>query len=420
MSRTPLIVVLALALLLGGALLLTRPAPNTPAGTNSTPIAPSSVVLDARTVRIDGSAFTRTSGRWADATGFPIDPARMTTLMRELASAQGTPAEGTIDQGVTITIANAAGDEATLLLDRTAFGGVLRLRADSGEVLETDASLLAALSGASTGGWRVRDPLAGVDAAKLTALTLDSPQHSFRASRTGPTWSVTSPRLSAPVRGHVPALRAIPAMLGSVRIERVLQTPEPINGTETLLHATFSSGDDTHTLTIGPPAGVGTDERLGLVRFAGSEGFGVVLTGFDPSAVPTDPLVYTARTAVGPRTRPSDVRTLRIQRDTSEHTYTRALEEWQPSDASEVVPAGEIDALLSLFTQTNGIPGVAADSEFEALALVTLIGYDDGVLETLEAGVAGGVFAVRNGPLVWAFPDAVPPRVLRMVPAATE
>ncbi|MEM1423706.1 MAG: hypothetical protein AAGH64_06855, partial [Planctomycetota bacterium] len=150
----------------------------------------------------------------------------------------------------------------------------------------------------------------------------------------------------------------------------------------------------------------------------GVEGAFVEMGVSDLGEVPTDAIAYAARTALDLVT--TDVRRIAVVGDGGggvRRELTRTLDGWDDGAGAAPAHGREADELFAMLTQTEGVPGRSTEVVFESLAIVELRGDDGGLLHAIETGYTDeGAFVVRVGPLVWAYPRAAPPAVLRLAP----
>ena len=157
------------------------------------------------------------------------------------------------------------------------------------------------------------------------------------------------------------------------------------------------------------------DGGSALVSLPGVDSAFVEMGESDLEEVPTDAIAYAARTAMDLVA--TDVRRVAVVDDKGGRELRRTLDGWYDGNGASAANAREVDELFAMLTQTEGVPGRSSEVVFESLAIVELWGDDSGLLHTIESGYTNeGAFVVRVGPLVWAYPRAAPPAVLRLAP----
>lgn len=421
MSKAALAIALFLLIALSGAgiFLLTTPAPTT---IDPITLLPTIQPERVTTLTIGRDTYTRDGSAWKGANGWPVRTDRVRALLRSLSGMRGDPSQtARATNPVAITLTMSDGAEHTITLDRRAFAGETVAIGEAGSI-DADAALLELLP-SSRNPWVATTALPGFDPLRIVRVRLYQ-------GGTGPTQQLRlDARLVGTSRGaamddrtvriNPNAVRALGERFRAVEFTPSAGEAVTTQGAAPTRVEFFMSGTgerpEAYVIELQHDALPGSDERGGSVTLPGATRLSGIASGLDPDDLVFDQAVYLARSAGG--SKPTDVRTIEIEDEAGEtRRYTRALDGWEPERDGEALPAGDAEALLEALLLAEGVPGRANDTDFERSVTIRLYAFDDGLLETIDAGfVEGNVFALRSGPVAWAFPRAGAPAMLRLV-----
>ncbi len=420
MSKTALAIALVLLIGLAGAgiILLTKPAPPSSGPIQLLPTLPPEQVAS---LTIEGETYTREGETWRTPTGWPARTERVRALIRALSGLEGEAAVGEMTDALSIIILMEDGTEHALSIDRSAFAGSA-LAASGGVSAEVNAVITERLPKADH-EWYIRSAMPGLDPMRVNRVEISSPEQTFVAMRRDTGWFVElEPSVFA--RASETSIRAL---VGRFRTIEVVRFEGPRNyepGSFDFFATFWDAGEPEARRSIGltfEPAGAQRD-RLATITLevpnadARVDETGLV-TGIDPAEIPLDPIAYAARNAS--KEIATNVRTITVGVGDTERQYTRTLDGFRDPSGADV--DRDAKALLVAMIENQGVPGYADTVALRFTDRVQLLGDDGGLLQEFEAGYTPeGVFALRSGPVVWAYPRATPPALLRFPPPIVE
>lgn len=465
MSKTAIIVLVLIALGLGGSLfLMNRSGPATPSGTGSdaTALTGPAFELDPAQVRAlsvagpDGNPKTvqRTgSGAWvytvgsaseAQEIGWPVDATQVNTALRGLAliPAAGSAQGATLGSNTsTIRISFADGSIRTIRAERESIGGNTLVQVDSESAVLIRADVLQPLLTEGPDNWRVRGPLAGLT-TDVSRITLSAGDQRVSLARVDNRWIMRAP-ISAPA--DEVAIRSLLDGILKMRIARFESLPRDPDSPVLIISV---ERDDTvqadgsvrqvtaRELTLGSAADPTTGSRFAALRGSGLPGATSLL--LERGDFVTDqqlaslarPEQFISKLAAPERAGDIGIVILRPLGDAgADRGFRRDIEGWnemRPDGGmrtAELPDRESLEEIMRLMTSVLGQPRIAASiDDFRALTRIELFTLDDRDLGTIQAGYAqGGILALRRGNVLWLYPEATPPRLLALpAPDAVE
>lgn len=416
MSKKALAIALVLLIVLAGAGIVLLRGGNTAPTSTTVQLLPT--LQPERVVRMEvqNEGYVQERSRWRhERTGWPVRADLMRNAVRAVSGLSGPEHTGErIVSPRSLKFAMEDGTEHHLRADARGFSGMTYGFTDSGSA-EFDLRVLASFDFAPEEAF---EPglFPGLRTELVTSFAIERTDSSLRARRLEGNWLVDLGDAQW-ARAHAESVRAVIELVRRTGVERVLEArraPTGMSEREADMRLTFTYRDeagvfDAHLYdsTI--------DGGSALVSLPGVERAFVEMGDNDLEEVPTDAIAYAARTALDLVA--TDVRRVAVVDDKGGRELTRTLDGWDDGDGASPAHAREVDELFTTLTQTEGVPGRSSEVVFESLAIVELWGDDGGLLHTIETGYTDeGAFVVRVGPLVWAYPRAAPPAVLRLAP----
>lgn len=456
MSKTAIIVIVFVALALGGTLLLLNQQPKSPTG-NGGSTAAAGPAFEIDPSRVEAFSVTDTTGptrtvfrtednNWIYAelpvtaqpdAGWPADASRVQTALRSLTPIPAAgEAEGTAmsESAPTIELRMADGDVRSLQIERESIGGNVLARVDGERLVLISADSVSDILSEGPGQWRIQGPLAGItnDASRLTIVAGDQ---RIALAKIEDRWIMRAP-ISA--RADESVIRTVFEAILNMRITEfnteTQLTVAPVVTIEVERDdLTRSDGSTrrvtTRTLEIGPvnPAGNGRvatlsgsnlPERTSLLLERGS------IQTDQQFANLARAEAYLSKIALPEQRSDIGIVLFRPLGDPSgDRGFRRDIEGWnemRPDGGMRTAELPDRESLmeaLTLLGEKRGTPRIASEVEdFRALTRLELYTLDDADLGTLQIGYSSDALAVRRGNILWLYPDAPIP-ALFMLPA---
>ncbi len=454
MSKSAIIVLVLIALGLGGMLLIINQQPKGPGGQNSsdTPSGPAFEIdvaqVQALSISRPGeptrSVFKTEDNSWvyaelpASATpdsGWPADSPRIQSALRSLTPipAAGDASGATIDETApTIELRLANGTMRTLKVEQQSVGGNVLAQIDEDRLVLIQAGTVSAIFDEGPSEWRVKGPLAGI-AGDASRLTITAGDRRVALAKVENRWIMRAP-ISA--RADESVIRTVLEAILKMRIAEFAGAEaivsEPVVTIEAERDDTIRNDGSarrvtSRTLDIGPAASGGT-ARLATLR--GSNLPALTPLVLERGDIQTDqqfanlarPEAYLSKIAVPERRADIGIILFRPLGDsTGDRGFRRDIEGWnemRPDGGMRTAELPDRDALtgvLNLLCDTPGQPRIAAEVEdFRPLTRVELYTLDDSDLGTLQVGYAQGMLAVRRTNVLWLYPDASVPALFML------
>lgn len=458
MSKSAIIVLVLIALGLGGTLLLVNQSKgpgSTPGESAATGLAFEIDPAQVRALTVTGSdgssasVFKTPDRSWIYAelpvtaspdSGWPADASRVQSALRSLTP---IPSAGEADQATiaesapTVELRMEDGTVRTLQVERDSVGGNTLARIDGERLVLIRADTVNALLDAGPTAWRIGNPLAGL-AADASRITVTAGDQRVALARVDNRWIMRSP-ISA--RADESVIRTVLEAILKMRITEFAGddglVTDPIVTVEVerddLVQADGSARRVvSRSLAIGS-AGPDSGTRRATVRGTGLPPATPLIV--ERGDIVTDqqfanlarPEAYLSTIAVPERTADIGIVLLRPLGDpTADRGFRRDLEGWnemRPDGGmrtAELPDREALDQVLTLLGERSGEPRIASElDDFRPLTRVELYTLDDADLGTLQVGYSSGTLAVRRTNVIWLYPEAPIPSLF-MLPAPDE